>query len=208
MFRHISLKNLLGQFLSLPVLMVCGLHYVDDWILAAQPGTITVHKKFLIDTLEELGWTVNFEKSSLTPADTKTWIGYVICTETTPPTICIHKDKTRKLRRDIQRALQKPVIQARALARIAGQCVAMAQVILPAKLLLRNVYRILATKRSWQDLLLLTAPAIKDLQWWCSALNNWNQRPITNRPVELQMFTDASSTGWGAWFLQKHAAGF
>ena len=183
--------------------------YVDDWFLTAQPNDIIKHKDLLVNTLEELGWTINFEKSSLIPENTKTWIGYVISTKTSPPCIGVTKDKTRKLRRDILRALRRRDIQARALARIAGQCVAMAQVILPAKLLLRNVYRVLATKRSWQDRLVLTEPVRKDLRWWCSALNSdWNQKPIIKRPVELQMFTDASSTGWGAWLLKYRAAGF
>ena len=39
---------------------------------------------------------------------------------------------------------QKRQATARHLARIEGQCVAMAEVILPAKLLLRNVYRLIA----------------------------------------------------------------
>ena len=46
--------------------------------------------------------------------------------------------------------LKKRQATARHLARIAGQCVAMAEVILPAKLLLPNVYRLIAHKMSWQ----------------------------------------------------------
>ena len=45
-----------------------------------------------------------------------------------------------------------------------GQCVSMAAVILPAKLLLRNVYRVLASKKSWHDTVTLTIAAREDLK--------------------------------------------
>ena len=134
---------------------VCGIRtalYVDDWLVAAWETDINKHSEFLNATLEDLDWTINYEKSSLEPEHTKTWIGYVISANPSEqPSLCINKDKTRKLRRDIQRALRQKVLTARALARIAGQCIAMAQVIFPAKLLLRNVYRLIASKVSRQD---------------------------------------------------------
>ena len=187
--------------------------YVDDWFLAAQPNTIDDHKTFLVSTLESLGWTINYKKSSLVPESTKTWIGYVISSGSTDeknsePVICIPQDRIRKVRRDIVRALRKKCIQAKALARIAGQCVSMAEVIMPAKLLLRNVYRVLALKNSWYDMLTLTQSARDDLKWWLTAMNNWNNRSLRKRPIEMQMFTDASLSGWGAWLQDLKAAGF
>jgi hypothetical protein len=189
--------------------------YVDDWFLAAQPNNIEDHKTFLISILESLGWTINYKKSSLNPEPSKTWIGYIIssCNQTcdntrSDPVICIPPDRIRKVRRDIVRALRKNWVQAKALARIAGQCVSLAQVILPAKLLLRNVYRVLASKKTWYDMLTLTTPAREDLKWWLNALNNWNNRSLRKRPVEVQICTDASSSGWGAWLQDRQAAGF
>jgi len=187
--------------------------YVDDWFLAAQPNTIENHKNFLVSTLESLGWTINYKKSSLVPESTKTWIGYDISSSSTDdkncdPVIRIPQTRIRKVCRDILRALRKKCIQARALARIAGQLVSMAEVILPAKLLLRNVYQVLSQKNSWYDTLTLTQAANDDLKWWLKALNNWNNRPLQKRPIEMQMFTDASLSGWGAWLQDLQAAGF
>ncbi len=182
--------------------------FVDDWFLAAAPNDIENHKTFLISILEDLGWTINYTKSSLTPESSKTWIGYVISTESSNPKLCIPPNRVHKLKRDIQRALRKNALQAKALARIAGQCVAMGEVILPTKLLLRNVYRVLATKRSWNDMVIITESAKQDLRWWLQALKNWNNRELRKRPVDLQIFTDASMTGWGAWLHSNQAAGF
>ena len=125
---------------------------VDDCFLASQPNTIEEHETFLISTLESLGWTINYKKSSFVPEDTKEWIRYIMFSSAlnesnSEPRICIKQDRIWKLRRDIVRALRKKVIPVKTLARIAGQCVSMAAVILPAKLLLRNVYRVLARKK-------------------------------------------------------------
>ena len=49
--------------------------YVDDFVLLAHRDTIVYHKQVLLSTLENLGWKVNFEKSSLEPKLVK---GYLI----------------------------------------------------------------------------------------------------------------------------------
>ena len=45
--------------------------YVDDFILCANIEVIEHHKNFLLKTLGELGWTVNWGKSSLEPSQCK-----------------------------------------------------------------------------------------------------------------------------------------
>ena len=50
--------------------------YVDDFILAATETCIEEHKIDLLETLQKLGITVNFEKSSLEPTTSKEYIGY------------------------------------------------------------------------------------------------------------------------------------
>lgn len=71
--------------------------------------------------------------------------------------------------------------------------------ILPAKLLLRNVFRCLSQKTSWDDNVPLDSHCKQDLQWWCNALQTWNGAPLLRPPVNLQLFTDASGMGWGGW---------
>merc|ERR1711879_269153 len=45
--------------------------WVDDGLLLAQPALIEDHKTFFITTLEELGFSINYPKSSITPENTK-----------------------------------------------------------------------------------------------------------------------------------------
>ena len=96
--------------------------YMDDFILAASEDTIVSRKDFVFNLLQDLGFTINTEKSSLTPSTEKTYIGYIICTSGVDGQIWIKIPQARihKLRRDILRTLNHGLASARALARIAG----------------------------------------------------------------------------------------
>ncbi|XP_072039448.1 uncharacterized protein [Amphiura filiformis] len=157
--------------------------------------------------MSRLGLTVNMDKSSLEPDMTKDYIGYKICTQG-KPMLKIPSARIKKLQKTITRVLQLNKIRARVLARIAGQCVSMSKAVLPGKLLLRNVYRLLATKLSWDQELVMDSETRADLTWWNHAVTAWNGSPIMVGPVDVQIETDASQTGWGAVCQNQHAAGF
>jgi len=183
--------------------------YVDDLILMAPQALIEVHRDIVLCCLKKLGWFINYEKSSLIPSTVKPFIGYILNTVNSDGNvwISIPAARIRKLRRDITRALSKGCLTARALARIAGQCISMAKAVLPAKLLLRNIYRLLRKRASWQDILPFDSGVISDLEWWYSALLHWNGRAVCQASTPLQMTTDASAIGWGATLLNKQAQG-
>ena len=178
--------------------------YVDDFIGADSEDVIGDRKQFLLQTLETLGYTINFEKSCLVPKKTQAFIGYVVSTDKSPNKVFLQipQDRIRRLKHDIKRALKQRSISARTLAKIAGQCVSMAKAILPAKLLLRNIYRDLSKRASWQDIIRLSDSAIRDLNWWLDSISAWNGRYYENKaPNVLQATCDASSSGMGAAIL-------
>ena len=177
--------------------------YVDDILLMGRPVEIFQQRRYTLELLRELGWFVNFPKSSLEPDTRKDYIGFILDTaksENNEPCVWIEipKQRVSSLRRDIRRGLGKGQLSARALARIAGQCISMSRAVIPAKLLLRNIYRLLATRVSWQDYLVLDDGVRQDLEWWETALRYWNGRAVFNRTIDVQITTDASSAGWGA----------
>lgn len=184
--------------------------YVDDFILLAEEKCINSHRQLLLKTLQDLGWVVNFEKSSLVESYVKPYLGYIIDTSGEQCVIRITSERIRKLKRDIKKVLFKGEIQARGLARIAGQCVSMSKCIFPAKLLLRNLYRLLATRKSWSDSLLLDKYTRTDLHWWLDSVSQWNALFVVNKQIDTQLITDASKSGWGAWLTDSHkeAQGF
>jgi hypothetical protein len=190
-------------------LRVC--FYMDDILLMSQSKDITYHRDLLLTTLQRLGWQINPEKSELIPTQEIVYIGYKILTNVGHfPVLRIPSERICKVRKDIRRILTNGKASARCLARIAGQCVSMAKAVLPAKLLLRNLYRLISQKTAWEEILWLDMATIKDLNWWNTALQNWNGRHISTRPVEIQIETDASQTGWGARLMSNgnQAAGY
>lgn len=192
------------QYLRQEGLSVCS--YVDDFLLTDKPELVEVSKEKLIFTLNKLGFFINHDKSQLTPVFELQYIGYVIHTNKEKDTVwlTIPRERVTKLKHDIKRAIKSKCVTARALARISGQIVAMCKVLVPAKLLLRNIYRLLKTKKSWQDKLILDSPTITDLLWWLPALDGWNGRSFKKAPQELlQLTTDASAKSWGGMIVDS-----
>ena len=123
--------------------------FVDDFFLMVETLCAIEHKDFLSHTLSDLGWEVNFEKSKLQLSKACSFIGFEVSSDGPDgPWVKVMAKKLHKLKRDIRYALSRKHVTARFLAKIGGQCVAMTQAILPAKLLLRNLYRNLSYRDS------------------------------------------------------------
>ena len=188
--------------------------FVDDFLLTGPQSDIAAKLQMFLDTLSQLGLTVNYEKSSLCPSDTVTYLGFVVrCAGSNrPPVITVPKSKVSKLKQDIGRALKRTRISARLLARFAGRCISMLAAVFPCKLKLRNVYRLLNSRRSWEDSLEWSTEAIADLNWWVHSLDSWNGRLLLPpAQFDLQLLTDASESGWGAVLSEpacRTASGF
>lgn len=187
--------------------------YVDDFLLPANVVDISSHKEFALSELKKFGFILNEPKSQLTPTVKKKFIGFFVETDAAANTIkiSIPKDRIIKVKKDIKRALKSGLVTARFLACIAGQLISMTKAIIPTKLLLRNVFRLLASKQSWKDKLILTNSVQKDLSWWLEALNHWNGRAYSSLPPTwVTMETDASREGWGGRLVGGHqkAQGF
>lgn len=174
--------------------------YVDDCLIVAPKSCITDHRDFVLDTFQELGFVINFEKSQLEPVTKLEFLGYIIDSNGPggKPWVYISGAKLHKLKKDIKRALVRRKIQARQLAKIAGQAISMSKAVLPGKLKLRAIYAVLQTRNSWSDLIVLDQSALEDLKWWLQAVDSWNGSPLAPRTVDCQIWTDASNTGWGA----------
>ncbi|KAF0286907.1 hypothetical protein FJT64_014614 [Amphibalanus amphitrite] len=108
--------------------------------------------------------------------------------------------------------LKRPTVSARLLARIAGRCISMMAAVFPAKLKLRNIYRLLNSRMSWDEAMPWSPEAREDLSWWLTSLDGWNGRLLVPpASCDLQLSTDASETGWGATLstpVAQTASGF
>ena len=172
--------------------------FVDDFLIMENQSCMTDRRDFTVQVFEELGWRLNYDKCQLQPRCECLFVGFLISTMGKYPWIKVMPEKIRKLRRSINSCLDSNIVTARYLARIIGQCIAMAKAILPGKLLLRNCYKDLRQKTSWDSTIHLSEASKKDLIWWRDAVRSWNGAPICNKSIDLQIATDASHLGWGA----------
>ena len=178
--------------------------FVDDFFQMARRRFALGHRDLLLETLEDLGWKINKDKSQLTPATSCTFVGFdVHSVGDNGPWVQVLSGKVKRLKSCIRRALSSQSIVARQLAKIAGQCIAMTRAVLPGKLLLRNIYRCLARKENWHSHLILDKHARQDLHWWLTSLNSWNGAPLSVKQPDIQLACDASSTGWGGVLLSS-----
>lgn len=181
--------------------------YVDDFLLGAPVQDIETHHNIVISLFHRLGIILNTEKCSFLPEKVKVYVGYIISTDGALH-LQIPKERIKKLHKDIAKVIRTKSATARQLARIAGQCISMAKAVIPAKLLLRNVYRLLSSKESWQSNLTIDKDTLNDLIWWQNALVNWNGAIIKPQIIEASITTDASAIGWGAHCAGEMAQGF
>ena len=111
--------------------------------------------------------------------------------------ICIKvmPEKPRRLKKGFQRVIRKRMASARVIASIASQCITMAKVIMPAKLCLWSLYRLLRRKNKWRETMVLPGDCLGDLEWWYKNVEFWNCGILHSQPITIQVFTDASDSG-------------
>jgi len=76
--------------------------------------------------------------------------------------------------------------------------VALTKAILPAKLLLCNMYHDIAQRANWNSFVLLSTATILGLKDWCHSLSTWNGCLANLQPCNILLNTKASLAGWGA----------
>lgn len=186
--------------------------YVDDIIITDHNEKIYDARDFVIKTLGYLGYYINYDKSQLTPTKHKEYIGYIINTNKGGNVwLEIPKCRVVKVKHDIKRIVQKGEASARALARVAGQLISFSRAVIPTKLLLRSIYRLIKTRCNWQSILQLNTECQTDLEWWLASLSAWNGRSVCLSNAEkIQITTDASAIGWGGAIVTQpqEAQGF
>ncbi len=172
--------------------------WVDDWLHMVEPCLAVAQQELLLDTFSDLGWRVNFKKSQLRFCETAVFVSYQIWSNFDGiPWIRTLPQKIHKLCNLIRSLLNKGCVHARRVASVTGQCVAMIKAFAPGQLQLRNLYRDLSMRCSWDDLIQISLASRADLQWWLSALTGWNGAPLCQKLVDIQVVTDASNIGWG-----------
>jgi hypothetical protein len=168
--------------------------------ITASLSLVTDHTDLVLHTLQDLGLRVNIDKSVLSPSQSIDYLGYTIDSRSEFPVIKAQRDRVKRIKRQIRSVLKEGKASARVIAKTAGLCVSVAWAVSPGKLFLRNLSRLLASRSSWEDVLVLDRYCVEELEWWLNAIDDWNFREIKleSSCIDHQLETDASQQGWGA----------
>ena len=172
--------------------------YVDDFLIAAKRSSITDHTDLVLHTLSDLGLHVNVDKSETTPTKIIDYLGYTIDNRSDFPVIKVSRERIIRLKKQIRIVLKKGTVPVRVLAKTAGLCISTAFAVTPGKLFLRHTYRLISSRKSWDDLISISEDCAQELEWWLMSVDSFNYREVRPELIDLQIEVDASSSCWGA----------
>ena len=175
--------------------------YLDDWLIRVDTAEeAQLHAQTTIKVLQFLGWIINFEKSDLTPSQDFQFIG--IQFNTRRFTVAPLTKMRVKVQSVHQHWMANPNITARDLHRLLGMLVFMASLVRWGRLRLRPVQWWAATAwcqrtGNWSERIQVPQWVLSEVAWWSSPAV-LQGLPLAARETEVTLFTDASSSGWGA----------
>ncbi|KAK3271493.1 hypothetical protein CYMTET_20170 [Cymbomonas tetramitiformis] len=120
----------------------------------------------------------------------------------------LHKIHTRAKEILCDAARNRRWIPARRLASFTGLCQSVYLAVPAARLYLRELYFVLAEKRSWGAKVKISRAARGDLEWWSKlpVMSRWNGRKIWRSPTRAKVHTDSSMMAWGGVLNLKFPA--
>lgn len=174
--------------------------YLDDLLIVAKDqATSNRHTKTVLQKLQDLGFLVKMEKSSLRPSQSIQHLGFTISSQDL--TLTVPKSKVRDLRREASHLLRSSMCSVRSLASFIGKAQSMTMAVFPARMQTRQLLaakiHALKQSKSWNHLLVLPTSAKEELLWWIDRLQSWNGQCFLPTTPQVEIFTDASNSGWG-----------
>ncbi len=184
--------------------------YLDDLIVMAPSRELLQrHMDQIKDDLEQLGLTVNWEKSHWEPTQRGEYLGVVI--DTLQGTFEISQAQLTRLERELKQFAQeaietKAVVPARAAARMAGRIICWNKALPQAALVTHKLFTCLkSVANRWESTVAVSEEALHDLKWLQENLRLWNGRSMwkASRLLVLSLTTDASDLLWAGEMCLK-----
>ena len=147
-----------------------------------------------MNNLEKAGFVINKKKSNLVPVREGKWLGTIINTK--KMTFSVPLEKLSKLIFRINNVCSQKLCSAKQLAKIAGYLSSMHMALGPiVRLFTRNLYRLIESRQTWYEPMLLTSEAKNKLWFWKNNLDHINGYSLKPNPVSTRIvFTDASDS--------------
>ena len=174
--------------------------YLDDWLcFGSSYDECLQNLKFTVQTLESLGFIINEKKSSLVPQNRCQFLGLIL--NSMHMSIELPETKRHQIASLIKELRNKRVCSIREFARLVGCIVAACPAIqygwLYSKSLERTKYlNLLRNNSNYSGRMTIPQSLSADLDWWERNIVVSCNKIRKNR-FDLEIFSDASSSGWG-----------
>lgn len=185
--------------------------YLDDWLVMGKTeiecrGSLTK----ICSVLNQLGFLINVEKSLLIPSKECTFLGFTY--NTSDMTIRLPDEKRNKLLINISKFSRKKSSKIREFAKFLGQLVSASPAVKYGWLYIKNFERekqiaLIKNDMCYDAKITLSSKLTVDFKWWLQNVKTSIQT-FGAKSFSLEIFCDASTTGWGGFSNGKKAHGF
>lgn len=190
---------------------VTSVIYLDDILLigdTVEECARNVQKTTRI--LTHLGFIINEQKSVLTPTRKLEYLGFTY--DTINLKMSLPKEKKVSIINDIKNFTGKTECKIQTLASLIGQLVAACPAVKYGRSHIKQLDRekFLALKKSnfnFSKTVQVSSEMLHDLSWWLENLNN-SEMDIKQPNFAFEIYSDASTTGWGTYCEGQRTRGF
>ena len=179
--------------------------YIDDFIffLGSDLKKALEIKEWILETLLNLGLSINVKKSSLVPSSRVKFLGFIV--DSKKMRLFAPETKVTEIRKMSKKLHKKGQCSVRVLASFLGKISAAAQAVLPWRLctraLLLNKNRILKSAKNWDTEVILTEDALQELQFWSDKIQDFNGKDILVEEPSWVTISDSSQQSFAGMEL-------
>lgn len=182
---------------------ICCTVYLDDFLILSDSQQYC--KKYtttVVKLLQDLGFLINLEKSSLIPQNRCKFLGFIFDSRTL--TIELPSEKKLKIILAIKKLISLKSCKINFFAHVIGLLVSTLPTVKYGLLYIKNLERekvkaLIKTNQNYRMKMTINhLNIINDLKWWLQKIPNAMQK-IKEDQFDLEIYTDSSKTGWGAY---------
>ena len=176
--------------------------YIDDSLLISKSETECAEN--ILETaelLDNLGLTINKEKSVFTPSKTIQFLGFIINSELMSVTLT--EDRANSIKEKCKEILNLHQVTIRELAQLIGKLVSSEPAIRYSPLFYKSLEiekdkHLKTNAGNFEAKVCISAESKETIKWWIDNINRFPRFMNTDNP-SLLIKTDSSLAGWGAY---------
>lgn len=162
-----------------------------------------------LNLLQCLGFVVNYEKSKLEPRQVCRFLGFIY--DTVHMSLSLPEEKRKGILQFVKKFSSLPKCSIRELSQFIGvltaACPAVRYGWLYTKTLERQKYLALLKHDDFETKIKVSDVIMPDLRWWEQNIMSTDNILRPDKHFDMEIYTDASRTGWGAFCNGKRANG-